>query len=221
MTAFALSDNQPATVIGSGACMYQTDTAGVDVSSVPTSCPQTSSTPSTNAPTTSPSNVSRGVPSHRTAGTTSAFRRRWPTSGGLRALAPFPLSDCTRRLLVGALRWIFTQQWVGYARYLWFTTSLTRAISGYLQSAIRSGSATTRTPKTDVFIGDAAGIGNTVHHHALRTGVCASDDTFVADCNGVPGRSSGFEAVDAAVLAYQQTPVGAQRFPAGDVADQQ
>ena len=168
MTAFALSDNQPATVIGSGACMYRADTGGVDVSSGANQLPTDFFDTLNECTDDITPDVSAGI---FTVSQDGWYNIDFQASladfwGGFAPLSPFPLFLELYKTPSGgspAVECQIGDVAMGYA-LSGFTTASPRAISGSCRVYLQSGDSVglgynADTSKTDVFIGDAAGIG--------------------------------------------------------------
>lgn len=168
MTAFALSDNQPAAVIGSGARMYRADTAGVDVSSGANQLP-------TDFFDTIVENTD-DITADVSAGTFTVSQDGWYNVdaqfslddfwGGFAPLSPFPLFLTLYKTPYGgspAVECQIGDVLMGYA-LSGFTTASPRAASGSVRIYLQAGDSVglgynANTSKTAVFIGDAGGVG--------------------------------------------------------------
>lgn len=168
MTAFALSDNQPAAVIGSGARMFRASTSAVDVSAgahqLPTGFFDTVA------------ESTADITASTSAGTFTVSQDGWYNIdaqfsladfwGGFSPLSPFPLFLTVYKTPSGgspAVECQIGDVLMGYA-LSGFTTASPRAACGSARIYLQAGDSVqlgynADTGKTDVFIGDAAGIG--------------------------------------------------------------
>ena len=168
MTAFALSDNQPAAVIGSGARMFRADTGGVDVSSGANILPADFF--DTVAENTA------DITCDVSAGTFTVSQDGWYNvdfqaaladfTVGFAPLPPFPMVLTIYKTPSGGSPTLECQigdVLMGIALSV-FTTTSPRAASGSARIYLQAGDSVglgynANTSKTDVFIGDAGGVG--------------------------------------------------------------
>lgn len=167
MAAIAISDNQPPTVVGSGARMFRTSTTGVDVSAGAHFLPDDFYSTLAEHTGDIECDLTEGsftvsIEGHYDIHIQMGLADFW---GGFAPLAPFPLFLTLYKTPAGGSPAVETKIGdvaMGYA-ISGFTTVSPRAMSGtarvYLQKgdSIRGG-YNADTSATGVFIGDAAGI---------------------------------------------------------------